>query len=253
MQALTVHDVYGDEELAALYDLTHAGYDDDLPMYAGFAAQADGPILELCAGSGRIAVPLARSGHELVALDSSPFMLERLRRRAEPGAPLETVEADIRDFRLDRRFALIICALYSFEQMLTHDDAIRALRCVAQHLAPDGRFVCELRTLATVEWSGKRSRPAQHTGLHPDTGETIRQVDTIRASAAAQTTTTTVLYESSGDIVRRVDVTLRVFGREEFVALLAAAGLRPLAVYGGTDLSPLDDAGDTMVFVAGPA
>lgn len=253
-----IDDAYGDDELAALYDLVYDDYDDDLDLYEGFAARGETPSLELCVGSGRVALHLARKGLRVVGIDASLPMLTRLQAALdEATAPnICLVEGDIRGFELGERFDLVYCALDSFEQMLTLDDARAALRCVERHLAPGGAFVTELRTLRSVDWSGEPS-PLRHEWTRPNdaNGGTISKFSSMRASPAAQTTTTTLIFDRvaapSGAVRRRTfDVTLRVFGRFEFELLLREAGLRIAHVYGGTDLSPFDDDSDTMIIVA---
>jgi len=250
--------VYGDNERAALYDLVYAEYDDDLALYEQFAARADTPSLELAVGSGRVALHLARSGHRVVGIDASRPMLTRLEAALDDTtrANVRIVEADMRDFDLGETFDLVYCAFDSFEQMLTNDDAASALRCVARHLSEGGVFVTELRTLRSVDWAPTEQTPLSFEWSRDDpaTGETIVKLSSMRASPAMQTTTTTLIFDrmASDGSVRRVafDVTLRVFGRHEYEALLAQAGLRASRVYGSYDLSPLTDGSDTMIVVA---
>lgn len=252
-----IDDVYGDDELAALYDLAYEGYDDDLDLYAGFASRAGTPSLELCVGSGRVALHLARKGLRVVGIDASLPMLTRLQAALdERTAPyIELVEGDIRAFDLGQRFDLVYCALDSFEQMLTLDDARAALRSVERHLSPGGVFVAELRTLRAVDWSGEPS-PLRHEWTRDGgDGGTISKFTSMRASPAAQTTTATLIFDRvpvpSGPVHRRTfDVTMRVFGRFEFDLLLRDAGLRLARIYGDTGLSPFTDDSDTMIIVA---
>jgi SAM-dependent methyltransferase len=77
----------------------------DLEPWLGWCRAASGPVLYLGIGAGRIAVPLARAGVELVGVDSHPAMLERARERL-PG--VELVQARIEDLDLGRRFDLVI-------------------------------------------------------------------------------------------------------------------------------------------------
>ena len=79
------------EALARLYDLDLQDDPGDLELWTALAAEADGPVLELMAGSGRIAVPLAEEGHEVTAVDLDLAMLARARTRAE-AAGAETAE-----------------------------------------------------------------------------------------------------------------------------------------------------------------
>jgi SAM-dependent methyltransferase len=250
--------VYGDDELAALYDLVYADYDADLGLYEQFAARGETPALELAVGSGRVALHLARQGHRVVGIDTSRPMLERLESALDDVTRprVRLVEADMRDFDLGERFDLVYCALDSFEQMLTNDDAIAALGCVARHLSKGGVFVTELRTLRSVEWAPSGHPPLSYEWTREDaaTGETVTKLSSIRADASAQATTTTLFFDRTGrdGLARRrtFDVTLRVFGRQEFELLLSRAGLQMAQVYGGYDLSPPTEDSDTMIVVA---
>lgn len=250
--------LYDDAELAALYDLDFGDYDADLALYENFAARGEPPSLELGAGSGRVALHLARQGRNVVGIDTAPAMLARAEARldAETAPCLRLVEGDMRDFNLGETFDLVYCALGTFEHMLTADDAVASLRCAAKHLAPGGVFVCELRPLASIDWS-PRPWPAQTewTKRDPDTGDLVTKTVSGRASQAAQTTTHWLVFDrvpaGGGAVHRRAfDVTLRVFGRFEFELLLQHAGLRLRQIYGDYDLSPFSDDSDTMIIVA---
>ena len=90
------------DTLARLYDLDLVEDPGDLDLYLALAARAGGSVLELAAGTGRIAVPLAEAGHAVTAVDIDAAMLARLRRRAEAAGDaarrrLTIVEADLLD------------------------------------------------------------------------------------------------------------------------------------------------------------
>ncbi len=254
-------DAYADDELAALYDFVYDEYDDDLALYENFASRGDGASLELCVGSGRVALHLARAGHRVVGIDTSGPMLDRLRARlatseSETTPNVRLVEADARDFDLGERFDLVYCALDSFELFLTTDDQLAVLRGVARHLADGGVFVCEMRALSAVDWSPEpQPLHLEWTRRDPATGDLITKMSTLRASHTTQTTTTTLIFDRTrhgDDTVHRrtFEVTLRVTARAELDLLLAAAGMRVRHVYGDTALSPFTDASDTMIVVA---
>ena len=104
------YDAYNSAELAEIYDAVYADRDDHAFWTA--LAPDDGAILELACGTGRVLLPLARAGHEIVGLDLSAQMLDRCR-AALSGQPDEVrrrvalVQADMTSFALDRRFALV--------------------------------------------------------------------------------------------------------------------------------------------------
>ena len=77
----------------------------DLEPWLGWCRQAAGAVLYLGVGAGRLAVPLAAAGIDLVGVDVHPGMLERLRVRL-PG--VEVLQTRVEDLDLDRRFPLVI-------------------------------------------------------------------------------------------------------------------------------------------------
>ncbi|MCW2968174.1 MAG: Methyltransferase type 12 [Solirubrobacteraceae bacterium] len=117
------------------HDVECGSYAEDLPLWRELAAQAGGPVLDVGAGTGRVALDLARAGHEIVALDIEPELLAALRERAG-DLPVRTVTGDARAFSLTQRFALVIAPMQTV-QLLDgrHEDFVR---CAAEHLAPGG-------------------------------------------------------------------------------------------------------------------
>lgn len=250
---------YDDPAFAAVYDDVWNDFTGDLAMYEQFAQRSELPALDLGAGTGRVSLHLARNGHEVVALDASTAMLNRLRGRVEPSFEphMRIVQADMRDFALDERFDLIFCAANTFQHLLTHDDQRAALGCVAAHLAAGGVFVVEMRTPRAVDWAVERTAlMLTLTRTLPD-GDRLVRMQSIVTAPAAQTTTTTYLFDrvALDGAVRRtmVDVTLRYTGLDEFRLLLAEAGLRVASVYADFDLSPFADDSDSMIVVAARA
>src|SRR3954464_15422729 len=82
------------------------GYDSDLPLWGELAADAPDGVLDVGAGTGRVAIPLARAGHSVTALDNDAVLLEELSLRA--GGLVNTLVADAADFTLDPPVSLII-------------------------------------------------------------------------------------------------------------------------------------------------
>jgi SAM-dependent methyltransferase len=100
------------------HDVENGGYDADLPLWREFAREAHGPVLDLGAGTGRVALDLAEAGHQVTALDSDAALLDELARRAgERGLPVECVHADARRLDSIGRFGLVIAPM-QFMQIL---------------------------------------------------------------------------------------------------------------------------------------
>jgi len=125
------------------HDLECGGYDLDLPLWRELADREGSPILDIGAGTGRVALDLARRGHEVVALDRSAELLDALRERAA-GLAITTVAADARDFAIDRRFPLVLVPMQTLQLLEGADGRARCLTCVREHLAPGGLLAVAL-------------------------------------------------------------------------------------------------------------
>jgi SAM-dependent methyltransferase len=121
------------------HDVECGAYGEDLPLWRELASAAgDGPILDVGAGTGRVALHLAGRGHTVVALDRSAVLLAALRERAA-RLPVETVEADARAFDLGgRRFALVLVPMQTVQLLGGREGRAAFLRRAAAHLAPGG-------------------------------------------------------------------------------------------------------------------
>ncbi len=125
------------------HDIECGGYDLDLPLWRELADGEGSPVLDVGAGTGRVALDLARRGHEVVALDRSAALLEALRDRGD-GLDITTVAADARDFALDRRFPLIVVPMQTLQLLGGADGRARFLVRARDHLAQGGLLAVAL-------------------------------------------------------------------------------------------------------------
>jgi SAM-dependent methyltransferase len=129
-----------------LYDLaTPQSFLGDLEWYRRKARESGGPVLELGAGTGRVALAIAQDGIPVHALEADPGMLETLRRKLAslPHAVqmrVTPVDGDMRRFSLPERFALIIAPFRTFLHNVSREEQLSSLRCVREHLRPGGSF-----------------------------------------------------------------------------------------------------------------
>jgi SAM-dependent methyltransferase len=131
MRAMPEHVVWHDVECGR--------YDADLALWDELANAANGPILDVGAGTGRVTLHLARRGHDVVALDIDPALLAELERRAAAeGLRVRTVVADAADFALEHRdFALVMAPMQTV-QLLRPAGRHGFLRSARAHVAPGG-------------------------------------------------------------------------------------------------------------------
>ena len=121
------------------HDVECGRYDADLTLWRELAAAADGPILDVGAGTGRVSLDLARHGHDVVALDYDPALLAALSERARAeGLHVETVVADAGAFDLAGRDFAIVMAPMQTVQLLRREGRLGFLRSARAHVAPRG-------------------------------------------------------------------------------------------------------------------
>lgn len=121
----------------------------DIPFYVNMARRAKGPVLEIACGTGRVLIPIAREGIEIVGLDSSSRMLsvcrEKLSREsAEVGSRVRLLRADMRSFRIGRKFRLAIIPYRSFQLLPRLEDQLACLSRIHRHLLSGERLILDL-------------------------------------------------------------------------------------------------------------
>ncbi len=136
--------------VAEFYDaVPHYAARPDVAFYVETALTSGGPVLELGCGTGRVLLPIARAGIEIVGVDGSPAMLNVLRMRldTEPQAVHERVtvgDGDMRRFHLGQQFALALIPFRPFQRLLTVEDQLACLSTIHRHLRDDGRLVFDI-------------------------------------------------------------------------------------------------------------
>jgi len=221
-----------DEAFSLRYDEWAADMTADIDFYVRLAREADGPLVELAVGNGRVAIPVGRAtGRRVIGLDSSPAMLEQARERAtEAGVDLELHLADMRDLRLDEPAALIYCPFRALLHLPTWADRRVVFERVAAALLPGGRFAWNAfafdhRVANRLDGIHQES-PVPHT-VRYTVGSNRVDIDLDGGSRSS-------LWWAT---------------RNEWLGLIDVAGLELEALDGGFAGEPFDDASSEYVFV----
>jgi SAM-dependent methyltransferase len=127
------------------HDVECGSYVEDLPLWRSLAASYGDPVLDVGAGTGRVALDLAQAGFRVTALDRDPELLAALSGRnfsmeaVSSRGFVTTVVADARDFDLgERRFPLVIVPMQTIQLLGGPEGRAAFLRCARQHLVPGG-------------------------------------------------------------------------------------------------------------------
>ena len=221
------------EGFAPVYDAWAADMTEDVDFYIDLAREAEGPVIELAVGTGRIAIPIVQeTGKRVIGLDLSPSMLARAREHAaEAGVELELHEADMRDLDYEKTTDLVICPYRALLHLPTWTDRRRVFERVARALRPGGRFAWNAFVFDhwyACEYDGKwQEEPKRHFTKY-----------------------------APGD--SRVDITLEDgptlslwwIARSEWEGLIDVSGLEVEALYGWFDRRAFDAESREFVWVA---
>ena len=229
----------------------------DVEFYVRRAGESDGPMVELGVGTGRIAIPTALTGKQVLGVDVSAAMLAEGRKRAADAGVADRMtflEADMRVHVADPPVTLVTIPYRSFLHMLTVEDQLACLESVRRSLVPGGRFILNLFVpdpSLVVAQDRRRNLHSEYTdarGLRcelwvsPEYEVTTQRI-AIRASVEA--------YEGERLVeTTETALTVRMVYRYEMEHLLARSGFEVEALYGDFDERLLTEDCREMIWVA---
>jgi SAM-dependent methyltransferase len=218
------------EAFAENYDRWAADMTEDVPFYVDLAKEADGPVVELAVGSGRVAIPVPRAiGRTVIGIDSSPAMLAEAR---EAGAHLLDLQlGDMRELTLDVPAALVYCPYRALLHLPTWADRRLVFERVAAALMPGGRFA----------WNAF----AFDHAIAP-------RLDGQRLEEPVPHTLRYAVGEGRFDIVLYPEQTSSLWWatKNEWLGLIDVSGLEVEALYGWFDRRAFDDDSREFVWIA---
>ncbi len=261
--------------IAEWYDLEHDGITEDvecLHELIGAGTPGRAHVLEIGAGTGRIAAGLATAGLEVTAVEPSEAMRargaakrlaalpERVARRVHLGAGSAT------DLGIEpsARFDAAVFGLGAFAHLTTRDERLRALALVRPHLRPGGLLIIDL-DLAGLRRLADTPGQLQHQGTWPLPGAASAErylthlVCAVCASPTHEPGLVSLthfydVYEQGGSVARTVSqMTLALLSRGEIELSLVHIGFQVEAVYGGYAQESYEDGAGRALFVARPA
>ena len=236
--------------VAEYYDAEYAGskmLEQDVPFFLGQLPKKRQTILELCAGTGRAAIPLAQSGHRVVGVDYSRDMLAIAGRKRDgvgiAAKELELVRRDVMKLDLGRRFDWVCIFFNTFLAFPTLKEQDRVLETVLRHLKPGGRFWIDLFNpdLSMIAET-KLENLEPHAFFVPEFGRTVAMTTTIKR-IGIQLQHVTFHYswfdEFGREVREKTEFDMTYIFPRELEILLERHGLRIERQWGNYDGSPL--------------
>jgi SAM-dependent methyltransferase len=251
------------------YDLEHEGDDEDIEFYSRLVRQLrPRRVLELACGSGRVTIPLARLAEELdfdlAGLELADPMIaeaEKKRRELDPNVArrVRLVQADLRFWRSDAAFDLIVIPCSSLSHLLTIDDQLAAWRSAHANLSDGGRFVADLTMPNLTVYAESMQTPPRATveidvdTSDPETGARLLRYKTTRYMPHEQRAEIRFLYDKfpRGERVDRYvsDFECHVYYPREVELLFRSTGFALEARYGDYSMRPLRHTSRQMIMI----
>lgn len=243
---MQTHDLY---HVPDLYDLEYADHVEDVAWYVRHATASGGPVLELGCGTGRLTLPLARAGVQVVGVDRAAPMLARLQSALadEPPEVRERVRAVPGDFTHlatealgEGRFPLVLLPFNALHHCAHHRDVLALLAGVERALAPGGRFLldCYLPDL-TMYSRDPDDLGEERIFIEPGSRRPLRSWERGWYEPLTQVHHVVYRYRLGDDDPYEVRLDLRMFYPQELLALLEWGGFTVRAAYADFRESPV--------------
>lgn len=241
----------------ALYDLLFTDFDYGNEFYLSLAKEANGRILDVACGTGRILIPILQAGLEADGVDLFAPMLERCREKASVlGFQPDLFQSDMASFSLGRKYAFIFIAFNAFVHNLTAEAQIGCLQSCREHLQLGGLLAFDgFFPAAQYKMSPQNVRILEGEISHPATGFPVRMYDTRTFDEVEQTQHSfneMELLDGEGNVAQVFpsQTDIRWIHKNEMELLLRCAGFERWEILGGFDGRPLMQATDQMIVKA---
>jgi SAM-dependent methyltransferase len=236
------------------YDLQNSNFDEDIPFYLRQIQKYGQPVLELACGTGRITIVLAEKGVQMTGLDVSPPMLSQARAKAAARrVDARWIQADCRDFRLDRKFRLIFIPFNSITHLHNLESLSAFFSCVRAHLAERGRFLIDVfnpRLDILIRNPIQRYPVARYPD--PNGGGIVTITENNVYDAAQQINRIKWYYKIGEGEERVVENNMRIFFPQELDGLLRYYGFAIEAKFGNYDETPFEPGSPKQLVVCHP-
>ena len=223
----------------------------DLPFYKRWLPKdKSARILELCCGTGRLTIPIAKDSYDITGVDITPSMLAQAEVKAsEAGLDIDFVEGDIRTLDLPETFDLIFIPFNSIHHLYNNEDLFKAFNVVKKHLKEGGRFIFDCfspNIQYVVEAEKAQQTIAEYT---TEDGREVLIKQTMCYERKTQINRIAWHYYINGEFDSIQNMDMRLFFPQELDAYLGWNGFEIIHKFGDFEEGAFGDTSDKQVFV----
>ncbi len=223
----------------------------DLQFYKKWLPKnKEAKILELCCGTGRLTVPIAKAGYNICGVDNTSSMLEQAKVKAsEAGLEINFIEADIRSLNLQEKFDFIFIPFNSIHHLYKNEDLFKAFNGVKNHLKEGGLFLLDCfnpNIQYIVEGEKEQKKIAEYT---TEDGRAVLIKQTMRYESATQINRIEWHYFINGEFHSIQNLDMRLFFPQELDSYLEGAGFEIIHKFGNFEEERFENKSEKQIFV----
>ena len=223
----------------------------DLQFYKKWLPKnKEAKILELCCGTGRLTVPIAKDGHNICGVDYTSSMLEQAKVKAsEAGLEINFIEADIRSLNLQEKFDFIFIPFNSIHHLYKNEDLFKAFNGVKNHLKKGGLFLLDCfnpNIQYIVEGEKEQKKIAEYT---TEDGRAVLIKQTMCYESATQINRIEWHYFINGEFHSIQNLDMRLFFPQELDSYLEGAGFEIIHKFGNFEEERFENKSEKQIFV----
>lgn len=223
----------------------------DLQFYKKWLPKnKEAKILELCCGTGRLTVPIAKAGYNICGVDYTSSMLEQAKVKAsEAGLEINFIEADIRSLNLQEKFDFIFIPFNSIHHLYKNEDLFKAFNGVKNHLKEGGLFLLDCfnpNIQYIVEGEKEQRKIAEYT---TEDGRAVLIKQTMRYESATQINRIEWHYFINGEFHSIQNLDMRLFFPQELDSYLEGAGFEIIHKFGNFEEEAFGDDSEKQIYV----
>lgn len=234
---------------AEYYDAIYEDQEEDTDFYLNEMEKADGKVLEIGCGTGRIYLEALEKGIDIYGFDVSKEMLNKLCEKAEKrNLDPQVRKADMTNFSYEEKFSLIVIPFRTYLHNLTVEEQIQTLKKCREHLKDNGRLIINFY-LPNFEIISQQNGETSESELEID-GETYRRQVTVEWKSEIEQIRhiRNELYSPDGEKVWESDFQTKLVSKSEFELLLRLTGFSNWKVYGDFNKEELESTDQEAVW-----
>lgn len=223
----------------------------DLQFYKKWMPKnKDAKILELCCGTGRLTIPIAKDGNNICGVDNTSSMLEQAKVKAsEAGLEINLIEADIRTLNLQEKFDLIFIPFNSIHHLYKNEDLFGTLKAVKNHLKEDGTFLLDCFN-PNIQYIVKNEKEPEIIAEYTTKdGREILIKQEMHYENATQINRIKWHYYINGKYHSVQNMDMRMFFPQELDSYLEWAGFNVIHKFGSFEEEVFSDYSEKQVYV----